>query len=326
MRPRADRSQLVAAKAGSAFAAPAWVPCSQDHDAGRGKAEDARHDRPQHPHHAARGDRARRRLGGGRRLEPRPRRCRLLRHRRSRRLPDRRARRRAGRHHLLRQLRRALRLPRLLHRAAGPARPGPRPAASGTRPSRTRARASSASTASWRSRRTTGSRASSSPTPMSATAAPSPRRPRRAPTSSPLSDVPFAAVEADDATVFPAPRPRVPARLDRRPRTHRPRAGARRPARRLGRDPALPHRPQDRPARRRRPRGRRDRALRPACSGRRRRGLPRRPRAQPRRDRAGAKASASPPCSRPRACTPAPSRRCGSIASSASPPSSWAEG
>jgi hypothetical protein len=37
-----------------------------------------------------------------------------------------------------------------------------------------------------------------------------------------------------------------------------------------------------------------------------------------------AEASASPPCSRPRACTPAPSRRCGSIASSASPPSSWA--
>ena len=87
-----------------------------------------RHARAAHPDHAAGRNRHRRRLGGGGRLEPGPRRCRLLCHRRSRRLPDRRAGRRPRRDHLVRQLRRELRVPRLLHRAQGPARPGPRPA------------------------------------------------------------------------------------------------------------------------------------------------------------------------------------------------------
>ena len=69
---------------------------------------------------------------------------------------------------------------------------------------------------------------------------------------------------------------RLPARLDRRARTCRSRAGARRPARRLGRDPSVPHGPQDRPAGRRRPRRRRNRAVGTAGEHGRRRGLPRR--------------------------------------------------
>ena len=56
----------------------------------------------------------------------------------------------------------------------------------------------------------------------------------------PLADVPFAALEADDATVFPAPRAR-----------------ARRQSCCLGRDPPMSERPQDRPAGGRRPRCRR---------------------------------------------------------------------
>ena len=65
--------------------------------------------RPAHPRDGAGRDRRRRRLGGGRGLESRPRRRRVLRHRRRRGLSRRRARRRAGRDDFLRQLRRPIR-------------------------------------------------------------------------------------------------------------------------------------------------------------------------------------------------------------------------
>ena len=58
-----------------------------------------------------------------------------------------------------------------------------------------------------------------------------------------LRDIPFAAIAADDATIFPAPRP-VSARLDRRRRAPRTRARPRRPAGGLGRHPPLLQRPQ----------------------------------------------------------------------------------
>ena len=69
----------------------------------------------------------------------------------------------------------------------------------------------------------------------------------------PLADVAFAAIAADDATAFPAPREAF-LRAWIAARGHMGRARSRRPARRLGRDPPLPHRPQDRAARCRRPR------------------------------------------------------------------------
>jgi GNAT superfamily N-acetyltransferase len=62
-----------------------------------------------------------------------------------------------------------------------------------------------------------------------------------------LAEIPFAAIEADDATVFPAPRV-VSARMDRRVGPCRARARARRPAGGLGRHPPVPQRPQDRAA------------------------------------------------------------------------------
>src|SRR5262249_57815326 len=72
----------------------------------------------------------------------------------------------------------------------------------------------------------------------------------------PLADVPFAALEADDATVFPAPRaPFLRAWIGAR--GHIPRARARRQFCCLGCDPPMPERPQDRPAGGRRPRCRR---------------------------------------------------------------------
>jgi GNAT superfamily N-acetyltransferase len=70
-----------------------------------------------------------------------------------------------------------------------------------------------------------------------------------------LSEIPFAAVAADDATARG-----VPARLDRHARPSRARARARGQACRLGRDPPMPDGPQDRAARRRRPRRGRGRA------------------------------------------------------------------
>ncbi|MEA2795798.1 MAG: hypothetical protein QOI87_3178, partial [Bradyrhizobium sp.] len=94
-----------------------------------------------------------------------------------------------------------------------------------------------------------------------------------------LTDVPLAAVEAYDATVFPAPR-RVPARLDRLARSCRLRARARWRACRLGRDPSMPEGPQDRPAGGRRPRRRRGGSV--GFAGHRgRRDLPRRSEHQP---------------------------------------------
>ena len=154
-----------------------------------------------------------------------------------------------------RQLRRALFLPRLLHRAPGPARPGLRPAHLDGRPLRMRGRAPSVSTASWRSRTITASRVSRSPTAISASAGPWRRRRHRMPSSIGRRSLRDARSRRRDG-VSRLP-PGVPARLDRRPRSHRTRAAPRREARRLGRDPAVPPWPQDRPARRRRSCGRR---------------------------------------------------------------------
>ena len=55
-----------------------------------------------------------------------------------------------------------------------------------------------------------------------------------------LSDVPFAAVEADDATVFPGAAIFIPAGVDRRGRPCRLRGRAGWPACRLGCDPSVP--------------------------------------------------------------------------------------
>ena len=139
--PVHDRSQIAAAKAGSAFAAPLWVPCSQDHDAGEERPKthamtdlSIRTMRPDEIAIAVDWAAAEGWNPGladaacFATVDPG-------------RLPDRRARRRAGRDHLLRQLRRALRLPRLLHRAARTCAAAATACASGTRPSRTRARA-----------------------------------------------------------------------------------------------------------------------------------------------------------------------------------------
>jgi hypothetical protein len=70
-------------------------------------------------------------------LRARPQRRRLLRRGRSGRLLHRRARRRSGRDRLLRQLRQELRLPRLLHRSSGLARPAATDCGYGMWPSRT---------------------------------------------------------------------------------------------------------------------------------------------------------------------------------------------
>ena len=65
-----------------------------------------------------------------------------------------------------------------------------------------------------------------------------------------LGDVPFAMLEARRNRLSRAALG-LPARLDFHARTYRLRAGARRRARGLGRDPSLPDRPQDRSAGRR---------------------------------------------------------------------------
>jgi len=95
----------------------------------------------------------------------------------------------------------------------------------------------------------------------------------------PLADVPFATVEADDATVFPAPRvPFLRAWISAR--GHIGRALVRRQPCCLGRDPPMPERPQDRPAGGRRPRRRRGRVRGAARGEWRGRSLSRRPKCQ----------------------------------------------
>ncbi len=120
-----------------------------------------------------------------------------------------------------------------------------------------------------------------------------------------LAEVPLAAVEADDATVFPAPRPaflsawiNAPGHLGRAiVRNGRLAAwGVIRPCRK---------RPQDRPARRRRPRGRGSRALRSISDAGGGEIFLDVPSPNPTQSR-WRRAWASHPCSRPRACIPVP--------------------
>lgn len=94
-----------------------------------------------------------------------------------------------------------------------------------------------------------------------------------------LTDVPLAAVEAYDATVFPAPRTAF-LRAWIGSLGHVVRARAQWRACRLGRDPSMPEGPQDRPAGGRRPRHRRGGSV--GFAGQRgRRDLPRRSEYQP---------------------------------------------
>ena len=180
----------------------------------------------------------------------------MLRDRRPARLSDRRARRRGSRDHLLRQLRRPLRLSRLLYRAARPARPWLWIAhlERGDRACGARTVGLDGVVAQQENYKKSGF----------VLAYPNIRYGGRVAATA----APPAGVVALDGCCIPAPgggrrygfsgaARRVPARVDRNARACRPRAHARRQARRLGRDPPLPHGPQDRAAGGRRPRGRR---------------------------------------------------------------------